>query len=299
MVYQSNRFPVYKQNSGRRYSGDDGFFVFLGSVGTFDWKCANVSSSELIKPGSWVVATGLVALVAALFWRTFAAWWLLDAGNLAFVRGDRAAAALDFARGLTYQPRWHTLLEDHGRAILDADPARALADFRAADCGEPCVAEAGDAESRLGRAQEAVNDYLAAHAVTRLAAAVERLVREGRFDDAISLERALAGKLGNGMLAEADLASTDYTIGLLDEKAAARGGPRTSQYRWDAIRSFRRASRLAPFNEGYLLALGFAEASWGDRRAARAAFERVLDLHPHQADAERGLVKVGSPQDAR
>src|SRR6266568_3051470 len=71
------------------------------------------------------------------------------------------------------------------RSLIVATGLGALADFRAADCGEPCVAEAGDAESRLGRAQEAVNDYLAAHAVTRLAAAVERLVREGRFDDAI------------------------------------------------------------------------------------------------------------------
>jgi tetratricopeptide (TPR) repeat protein len=99
---------------------------------------------------------------------------------------------------------------------------------------------------------------------------------------------------------EADLATVYNTIGSLDEQAAARATDRQREYRADAIRSYRRASQLAPFNEGYLLALGVAEWEWGDRRAARAAFERVLDLHPHQSDAERGLLRLGvSPQDDR
>jgi tetratricopeptide (TPR) repeat protein len=233
--------------------------------------------------------------VAVLFWRPLAAWWCLDLGNLAFVRGDRPAAAASFTRGLRLEPQWHSLLEDHGRAVLDVEPAIALAEFRQADCGEPCMAEAGDAESALGRAQDAVNDYLAAHAVERLAAAVKRLAAEQRYDEAIALERAFAARLGSGMLVEADLATVYNTIGTIDEQAAAQGIAGRSDYRADAIRSFRRASQLAPFNEGYLLALGFAEAAWGDRLAARTAFDRVLDLHPHQSDAERGLLKLGVP----
>lgn len=211
------------------------------------------------------------------------------------MRGDRAAAASDFERGLEFEPAWAVLHEDHGRAILDTQPAAALAEFRTADCGEPCQAEAGDAESRLGRAQDAVSDYLAAHAVERLAAAVNRLSQERRFDDAIALERALAARLGSGMLVEADLASAYYAIGELDEQAAQSTPARRFAYRAEAIRSFRRASALAPFNEGYLLALGFAESAWGDRRSAREAFERVLDLHPHQTDAERGLAQLAEP----
>jgi len=102
------------------------------------------------------------------------------------------------------------------------------------------------------------------------------------------------------MLAEADVATAYAAIGELDERAAtatpAAVGPASEaarRYRADAIRSFARASQLAPFNEGYLLSLGFAESAWGDRRAARAAFDRVLDLHPHQPDAERGLAQLG------
>lgn len=237
----------------------------------------------------------VLAVAVALLWRPAAAWWYLDAGNLAYMRGDRVLAAADFVQGLRLEPDWHVLLEDHGRAVLDAEPAVALADFKAADCGEPCTAEAGDAESRLGHFDEAVNDYLAAHAVERVGAAVDRLAGEGRFDDAISLERALASRLGTGMLAQADVASANFTVGDLDDRAAkaARDPARTGSYHADAIRSFKRASQLAPFNEGYLLSLGFAESAWGDKREARAAFEKVLDLHPHQSDAERGLAQLG------
>jgi tetratricopeptide (TPR) repeat protein len=125
--------------------------------------------------------------------------------------------------------------------------------------------------------------------------AVDRLSAGGRYDDAIALERAFAARLGNGMLAEADLATAYFTIGYLDSKAADADAAKSASYRRDAIRSYRHASQLAPMHEDYLLSLGYAELQWGDRRAARAAFERLLDLHPHEADAERGLARLGVP----
>jgi len=245
------------------------------------------------------VILALIAVAVALLWRPAAAWWCLDVGNLAYMRGDRASAASDFVQGLRLEPDWRALLEDHGRAVLDAEPAVALSDFKSADCGEPCTAEAGDAESRLGHFDDAVNDYLAAHAVERVGGAVDRLAGQQRFDDAIALERALASRLGNGMLAQADVASADYIIGGLDNRAAkaSRDRAKAAAYHTDAIRSFKRASQLAPFNEGYLLSLGFAEAAWGDKREARVAFEKVLDLHPHESDAERGLAELGVRDD--
>lgn len=243
----------------------------------------------------WFYAFAAAALVIGLLWRQAAAWWCLDLGNLAFVRGDKAVAAAYFSRGLEWEPEWNVLLEDHGRAVVDSQPVIALDEFRRADCGEPCLAEAGDAESRLGNPLDAINDYLAAHAVGRLAQAVSALSDSRRYDEAIALERTLASRLGNGMLAQADLATAYDTIGMLDEKAATSKGERAAEYRADAIRSFRRASELAPLNDGYLLELGFAEEQWGDRRAAIAAFERVLDHHPHQPDAERGLSTLGVP----
>jgi tetratricopeptide (TPR) repeat protein len=241
----------------------------------------------------WLLIAAAVALAGVLLWRPIAAWWCDDEGSLEFVRGNTASAAGWFSRGLLLEPAWHLLLEDHGRAILDADPATALVEFREADCGEPCTAEAGDAEIRLGRAQDAVDDYLSSHAVGRLARTVEQLGQEHRYDEAIALERALAARLGTGMLAQADLASAYATIGSLDVAASKFDPLRSRAFARDAIRSYRRASLLAPFNEGYLLALGFSELQWGDRRRARAAFERELDLHPHQTDAERGLAQAG------
>jgi tetratricopeptide (TPR) repeat protein len=239
-----------------------------------------------------IVAIVAAAVFVALCWRPVAAWWCLDQGNLAFVKGDRTAAAGWFARGLSFESDWHALLEDHARAVLDVDPATALAELRRADCGQPCQAEAGDAETRLGRASDAVDDYLSAHAMERVGSAVQRLSDDGRYDDAIALERALAARLGNGMLAEADLASTYHTIGDLDTAAAGRAVARAPAYRRNAIETYRRASQLAPFNEQYLLSLGFAQSRWGDRRAARATFERLLDLHPHQSDAERAIAAI-------
>jgi len=236
----------------------------------------------------------VVALAALLLWRPFAAWLCDDLGNLAYARGDAASAEALFAKGLTYEPAWHVLLEDHGRSVLERAPATALADFRAADCGAPCVAEAGDAESRLGRARAAVDDYLAAHAVDRVGSAAHALASAGRFADAIALERALAVRLDAGMLDQADLATAYFTIGRLDREAAARDARRASRYEADAIASFDRASDLAPFNEEYLLSYGYAELQWGNRDAARSAFERVLDLHPHEFEAERGLAALAA-----
>lgn len=247
----------------------------------------------------WLLIVALAIIAVIFLWRPAAAWWYLDAGNLAYMRGDRVTAAAYFVQGLRFEPDWRALLEDHGRAVLDDEPGVALADFKRADCGEPCTAEAGDAQSRLGHFDEAVNDYLASRAVERVGATVDRLAGEARFDDAIALERALASRLGTGMLAQADVASADFVIGGLDDRAAkaTRDAAKTSAYRADAIRSFKHASQLAPFNEGYLLSLGFAESSWGDKRAARSAFQKVLDLHPHQSDAERGLAQLGVRND--
>jgi len=62
--------------------------------------------------------------------------------------------------------------------------------------------------------------------------------------------------------------------------------------RRNAIKAFRRATDLAPFNEEYLLSYSFAQARWGDPKAARGGFSRLLQLHPQQPDALRGLMML-------
>src|SRR5215472_9315952 len=113
-----------------------------------DWRVGHGPAPNFVHMTRIAVACALI-LAAILSWRPIAAWWCFD-------RGDRDDAALWFARGLALEPVWHTLLEDNARSIVDRDPAGALAELREADCGAPCVAEEGDAESRLGHAQDAV-----------------------------------------------------------------------------------------------------------------------------------------------
>ncbi len=154
------------------------------------------------------------------------------------------------------------------------------------------MAERGDAEARIGRADAAAADYLAAKAATRLGDAVGRMAGAGRYSDAIALEQALIAHL-DPVLDQADIAAVNARIGAL-EVTAAKNDPRGAPaLRRSAITSFASASRLAPLNEGYLLSLGYAQMQWGDRKAARRAFERVLELHPTQADAESGLDRLG------
>ena len=237
------------------------------------------------------IAAATIA-AAVLLWRPVAAWWCDDRGNVVLARGDRAHALTWFERGLRYAPDSRILLEDRGRARLGDDPAGALEDFTAADCGQPCVAERGDAEVRLGLAAAAVRDYLAAHAAERISATVAGLAARHRYEEALDIERALIKGL-DPLLDQADIAAAEAHVGDLDVKAAQHDRARSAAYRRDAIVSFAAANKLAPLNEGYLLSLGYSQLQWGDKRQARRAFEHELELHPTQPDAIRGLALLG------
>jgi len=234
----------------------------------------------------------LAVIAIVVLWRPLAAWWCDDRGNIMLARGDRVSALAWFERGLILTPTSGVLLEDRGRARVDDDPAGALSDFAKADCGQPCIAERGDAEVRLGRPGAAVGDFLAAHAAGRITVTVAGLADQGRYSDALALERALINGL-DPLLDQADIAAAHAQVGRLDVKAAEHDAARRIAYRRDAIRAFAAANRLAPLNEGYLLSLGYSQLQWGDRREARRAFERELELHPTQPDAERGLALLG------
>jgi tetratricopeptide (TPR) repeat protein len=244
-------------------------------------------------------AAALIAaalIVAALLARPAIALWCDDMGNLAYVRGDGGPAQAWFTRGLAIEPGWSLLREDLGRSMLASDPRQALAYLESAACGRPCTAEEGDAQIRLGDPKDAVDDFLAARAVDRVAQSADELAARRRYADAIALESALANRLGHGMLAQADLASAYFSLGKLDTEAAGSVAPAArAGYERSAIASFHRASALAPFNEGYLLSLGYAELKWGSRADAKAAFDRLLELHPQESEAQQGLRMLGAP----
>lgn len=186
-------------------------------------------------------------------------------------------------------PTSRTLLEDRARAEIATVPAKALADFQAAACGAPCLEGEGDAQLRLGHARAAIRDYVQARAVARLNTVAREIAGSGDIDGAIYAERQLAAKFSDRAVDQASLARTLWQIARFEELGAYKLPRRAVAYRADAIALLRRAATIAPYNESYLLELGYAQMQWGDRNAARRAFERLLELHPHFWAAERGM----------
>jgi tetratricopeptide (TPR) repeat protein len=219
------------------------------------------------------------------------AWWDDDQGNRALQRGHPDLALGWFDAGLAQEPDWALLHEDRGRALLHSHPQEALAEFDLAACGSPCDAEAGDALAAMGRRNEAIERYIRAKAVTRLSTVTLQLAREGRYDSALSIESALLHRLHNDFIDRADLATVYDTIGQIEITAAIAQpkDARSLKRAASAISAFANAMNLAPLNENYLLSYGFAQLRFGDRQAARATFERLLQLHPGQPDALAGL----------
>ena len=225
-------------------------------------------------------------------WRPLAAWWGDDAGNRAMLRGNTSRALGWFDWSLELEPKWALLHEDRGRALLESDPKTALTEFDRASCGAPCVAEAGDALVRLGQPQLAVDRYMQAKAVGRVSDIAHELAQRGDFDAARELVTDLISRLHDDFLERADLASAYATLGEIDDEAAYVQPAMSRSRRAEAIAAYASASRLAPYNEGYLLSYAFSEMQWGSAASARSAFERVLELHPHQVDAETALARL-------
>ncbi len=242
-----------------------------------------------------VIAALLVAGLALLWWRPLAAWWGDDAGNRALARGQniRARGWFDWSLGL--EPAWSLLHEDRGRVLAQTNPVEALAEFDQARCGPPCDAEAGDALVRLGRLDEAIDRYIRARATTRVTGIALELAQEGRYDAAMALVHDFIGRLHQGFLERADMASAYATLGSIQLEAAASRPAAARALRTQAINSYAQASNLAPLNEGYLLSYAFAQMRWGDAAGARRAFDRLLEIHPHQPDAEAALSRLASP----
>lgn len=212
------------------------------------------------------------------------------------MRGHDAQALHWFDTGLRDEPGWALLHEDRGRALLREDPATAREEFARAACGAPCTAEEGDALIRLGKPEAAVDRYVSAKAVSRVSDIALSLAAQGKYDAATALGNELVRRLRDNFLERADLASSYATLGQIHIEAATAAGAkpaRVREHRREAIAAYSGASRLAPYNEGYLLSYAFAQAQWGDARAARLAFERLLAIHPHQRDAEAALARLG------
>jgi superkiller protein 3 len=103
----------------------------------------------------------------------------------------------------------------------------------------------------------------------------------GRYEAAIPpLERALRGmttiaglEVREAAAARARLAWSLYYVGRYAE----------------AVDAFERALRAAPEGPGLYNGLGWCHLRLGDRRRARAAFERALALQPGYEDAAEGL----------
>lgn len=240
-------------------------------------------------------------MLGVLFLNPLRAWWDDDAGNRALLVGNTQQAIARFNAGLRLEPNWGLLHEDRGRALMDRDPKEALAEFERAACGLACLAEEGDALAAMGRMDEAIDRYIAAKAVGRTAEVARHLTGEGNYDAALAIEAALIKRLHNNFIDRADLAAAYATTGTIQVSAAlAAADPALARTRGRlAVDAFFKASNLAPLNEDYLLSYGFAQLRFGNQQQARAAFERLLRIHPDQPDAQAALRRMqGDKKDA-
>ncbi len=227
-----------------------------------------------------------------IFHSALVAWWCLDLGNIALLEGRRLDALHWFARGLQLEPGWNALHEDRGRALLESDPRSALAEFKRAGCGAPCLAQEGDALVRLGQFDAALDRYMRVKAVARIGEQADRIAAGGRYGEAAAIERALIARLSDPFYERADLARAYAMLGKLEGEAAATHPSDGRRHGENSARAFATASALAPFNEGYKLSYAFAELTYGSRAAAVKAFRSVLELHPRQIDAETALKAI-------
>jgi tetratricopeptide (TPR) repeat protein len=245
-----------------------------------------------VAPATFLAVLLVIAIVLTVAWRPLRAWWADDAGNRALLQGRPIDAQDWFDAGLRYEPNWSLLHEDRGRALLGRNPAAALAEFERAACGAPCSAEEGDALAALGKPQEALDRYLAAKAVSRVSDSALRLVSQRRFDEALALERDLIHRLDDTFVEQANLARSYAALGKIENSTAwARPHDARAHIR-QAVAAFATATRLAPYNEGYLLSYAFSQLRYGDIDGARRSLKRLLELHPLQPDAEAALAHI-------
>jgi tetratricopeptide (TPR) repeat protein len=246
---------------------------------------------------AWLSAVAVLVVLGWIAWRPLSAWWLDDAGNRALLRGQNANAERDFEAALGKEPGWAILHEDLGRAIVASDPARALQEFERANCGSPCMAEAGDALMAMGRTREAIDRYVQAKAVGKVSDVASQLVASQQYDEALAIESALLARLHDDFVDRSELAAVYAQIGKIDIAAASRvNDPRAARVRAEkGIASLAHAKDLAPLNEDYLLSYGFAQLRFGSADEARRTFERILELHPGQKDAVDALARMEKP----
>ena len=185
------------------------------------------------------------------------------------------------------------LQEDRGRALLQAGrPADALGDFAQAGCGSACLAESGDALLALGRTHEAVDLYVEAKAVGKLASLATTMVSEKRFDAALDIEVRLLRELPDDFAHRSERAVVYDAIGKIESARFSSGSRTDPRLIRKAIDAIAQASELAPLNEDYLLSYAFAQFRWGDQAEASRAFQRLLQIHPGQPDAQAALARI-------
>jgi tetratricopeptide (TPR) repeat protein len=171
--------------------------------------------------------------------------------------GEYRAAAITFKAGLRRQPSWDGLYNGLGWSRLRLGRYHlAIEAFQEALDISP---DHGDALIGLGTALFELGRYEAA------ATALDRALR--------GMATVLGGEAREAPAARARFAWSLYYVGRYEE----------------ALDAFDRALRAAPQGAGLYNGLGWCHLRLGDRRRARAAFERALALQPGYEDAAEGL----------
>ncbi|GAC1427202.1 MAG: hypothetical protein NVSMB5_21960 [Candidatus Velthaea sp.] len=191
-------------------------------------------------------------------------------------------------------------------APLRAAYARALAhrgDDAAAAAIVSTLPEGADREEIAGTLalhrhdeRAAVSAFIAAGDAEQAQAIIDAIDARGATVDATELERALseAAKLRGNLEIRA---MTLWRLGQLQQTQAytARSAAARTRFAHVALDSYRAALELAPNDETFLLSAGNQALTLGDRRAARAYYQRAIDVVPNSVDARAGLARAARP----
>ena len=218
---------------------------------------SDVLARDAARPGS---------LIAHLPARVGEGWPLLPLQRLLLARGDLAAGDLGGA-----EREIKRLAPSPDRLDLEARLAQ-----------------------RHGDRATAISKYFAAGEVDGLEAIVTGMQRSGEIGQALSLQRAIVGRLAqHGMQLDA-LADAWWHLGWLYADLGDQTLTERTKDDRAALTAYEHALDLAPFSQKYLLNAAYRAVGLGELERATAWYERVRSINPKSVDALLGLAKIAS-----
>jgi tetratricopeptide (TPR) repeat protein len=173
-------------------------------------------------------------------------------------------------------------------ALVQNEPARALALLAPFPASAEIVDLRGRAELERGAAPAALHDFAAAGDFIAAGAAIDALGARDPVAE-LALVRDFAQRLAANAASPEIGAEVDWREGQIAAQAAAAHPDQATAYQRAALAAYRRALDRAPDEEKYLLNDAFTALVLGGAADARATYQRAAQVVPDSVDAFVGI----------